>query len=897
MAPAATAGRARVPAPRPGRVARPRLVGRIGPGGPVRVTVVSAPAGYGKTTLLAEWAAAVGDGSRIAWLALDERDHDPAVLWPALLSAVEEAVPGASRPAARRLDDGDPARAALGALLDELARRAVDVVLVLDDTHLVGRPAWPDLAFLVDSLPPRVHVVLSGRADPEVPLARLRARGELAEVRAADLRLTPDEVAVVATAAGAPLGTGDVARLAERTEGWAAAVGLALLAVRDAPDAAGVLARFTGEHRHVADYLVDEVLRRQPDDVRDFLLRTSVLDRLTGPLCDSVAGTTGGAARLEALDRAGLFVVPLDDTRTWYRYHHLFRELLSSRLSRELPGEVAALHGRASRWWAGHDEPGPAIDHALAAGDHERAASLVEAAVPAMRRARREATLRGWCDALPAAVVGARPALALGHAGALLAEGRAEGVTELLDHVERAVGAAGGGPVPPGAEPVVAQAAVFRAAVARAAGDDAAVVRHARRALELSGPDEQLGRGAAEGLLGLAAWSGGDLPEAERRWSDALDALTRAGHDADALGAVLALGDIRTLRGRLADAAHGYARALERAAGLRGAADMHVGLADVLRERDDLVGAGRELEAARALGDGAGLPQNRHRERTVAALLHVAAGDADGALRLLDEAERSYVADYFPERRPLAALRASVQAHAGRLVEARRWVRASGVGVEDDAHPRREAEHLALVRVLLAERRAGGDPGALRPADRLLGRVLDAAGAGGRGASVLEALGLRALVLRALGDGARALDVLDHAVRLAAPERHVHLLADEGAPMAALLRDLAGRPGAPAHAQAIARAAERAAAGGPAVARPTVDPAAVPPLTPRERDVLRLLAGDLDGPAIAGHLGLSLNTVRTHTRHVYAKLGVQGRRAAVRRAAELGLLRGGARLP
>lgn len=596
--------------------------------------------------------------------------------------------------------------------------------------------------------------------------------------------------------------------------------------------------------------------------------------------------------RLEELDRAQLFLVPLDDERRWFRYHHLFRELLASRLDRERPHEVRELHQRAAGWWSERGEPAEAVPHALAGGDAARAAALVEAAVPALRRARQETTIRQWCDALPAEVVGARPVLALGYAGALLAEGRLDGVPELLGHVERAVGVGGDGPVPPAAAPVAAQTAVFRAALARAAGDDAGVARHAGRALELLAPGDHLGRGSAAGLLGLAAWSGGDVATAEHWWSQSRTALHRAGHHADAIGAVLALGDLRTAQGRLSDAADGYVRELETAAGLRGAADLHVGLAGVLRERDDLAAAREHLDAGRALGDRAALPQNRHRALVVAALLRAASGDTDAAVTLLDEAERRYVGDYFPDVRPVAALRATVQARAGRLVAARRWVRASGVGVEDAPRYLREAEHLTLVRVLLAERRAGADPGVLAGAGPLLERLLAAAEAGGRDGGVLEVLAVQALVLRATRSGPGALDVLDQAVRLAAREGHVRVLADEGAPMARLLHELGQRAGSPPSARVLQAAAERTAAGRPAPADPPVGSAdaMVAPLTGREQDVLRLLAGDLDGPAIARELGLSLNTLRTHTRNVYAKLGAPNRRVAVRRAEELGLL-------
>jgi LuxR family maltose regulon positive regulatory protein len=886
----------RVPDRRPGRVDRARLLDRLERATATRLTVVSAPAGYGKTTLLTEWLAARPAGEPVAWLALDPADDDPALLWAYLLAAVDAAVPGVSGAAGAALAAGEPHDAVAATLLNDLDGLDRDLIVVLDDVHvLTSEAVLAGLRLLVEHLPARAHLVLAARADPDLPLPRLRARGELVELRAEDLRFTPEETAAYLAGAGVPLDAADLAAVARHTEGWAAAVQLVVLALQDSGDVAGVLAGLRGDHRHVADYLVDEVLRHQPPEVRAFLLRTSVLSRLTGPLCDAVTGGRDGAAVLETLDRANLFLVPLDDGRRWFRYHHLFAEVLADRLGREQGVDaVADLHRRAGRWHAEHEhgDPAEAVRHALAGRDHARAAELIEAAVPAMRRDRRESTLRGWIEALPADVVGARPVLALGQVGALLAEGRAADAATLLDHVEREVAEAVGDPAAPAEVAAVAgQAAVFRAALAQAAGDGEAVERHARRAADLLGPDEHLGRGAATGLLGLAAWSRGDLGEAERWWSASLDALVRAGHHADALGAVLALGDIRAEQGRLAEAADGYAQALARAqreaTAPRGTADMHVGLAHILRERGDLDAAREHLAAADALGEAAGLPQNRHRRLVAEALLRVAEGDADAAVALLDEAERAYVGDFFPDVRPVAAVRAGVQAGAGLLEPARRWVRERGPAQDAPPDYLHEHEHLTRVRVLLAEHRAGGTPGALADADRLLDRVLAAAQDGGRTGSVVEALVLRALVRQADGDVPAALAALDRAVRLAAGTGHVRVLVDEGPPLAALLGVLALRPDAPAHVATLLAAVPGAA--------PTAapGPGLLDPLSARERDVLRLLATELDGPEIARHLGLSLNTVRTHTASVYRKLGVHGRRAAVRRAEELGLLRAG----
>ncbi|WP_454049535.1 LuxR C-terminal-related transcriptional regulator [Cellulomonas sp. Marseille-Q8402] len=904
---------------RTGRVERPRLLDRLARAADATLTVVSAPAGFGKTTLLTEWAAT--SGGRVAWLSLDARDDDPGVLWRYLLAAVARVEPAATTGAEAALAGGEPVETVLTTLLNDLDRLTHDLTLVLDDYHvLTAQPVLEGMAFLVDHLPPQVRLVVAGRTAPALPLPLLRARGQLAEVRVADLRFTAAETASYAAAAGLDLDAAELAVLAERTEGWAAALQLVTLAVRDGRGVARVLAGSAGADGHLADYLVAEVLARQPAHLRTFLLRTSVLGRLTGSLCDAVTGQDGGAATLDDLHRADLLLVPLDEERRWFRYHHLFAEVLAGRLDREEPGTAPGLHRRAGAWHEQHGDLPDAVDHALAAGDLARAAELVERAVPAMRRERQDSTLRRWFDALPPEVVGARPALALGYAGALLAEGRPAGVGELLGHVERGVAAsAGTGPPAPEASAVLAQAAIFRAAAARAAGDDAAAEGHALRALDLVGPDEHLGRGAASGLLGLVAWSRGDLAAAEGWWSTSLDALDRAGHRADTYGALLALGDIRVAQGRLADAADGYAQALAAAGtarpALRGTADMHVALAAVLRERDEPATARAHLDAAAALGEQAGLPQNRHRRHVVTALLRATDGDVPGAVAELDEAERVYVPDFFPDVRPVAAVRAGLQARAGMLDPARRWVRERGLTVDDEPQHLREHEHLTLVRVLLAEHRA--DPAAAEPlagADRLLARVLAAAEAGGRTGTVIEGLVLRSLVHQARGDRAAALAVLDRAVRTAGPLGHVRLVADEGPAVAALLRELAAgedpAPWAVTLADVAGRRPARAATGTPVrPAVPEVPGAAavpevpevpevprrggvpVPPLSARERDVLRLLGTDLDGPEIARHLVVSVNTVRTHTKSIYAKLGVHGRRAAVRRAGELGLLR------
>ncbi len=559
------------PRPRGRTVARPRLADRLTLGADTPLTLVSAPAGFGKTTLLSAWLAAGADRAT-AWVSLDERDRDPTAFWSYVLRAVERAAAGTALAALAQLQSGQvPVDAVLTTALNELSVLPTDLTLVLDDYHLAEGPdLQPGMAFLLDHLPPQVHVVISSRADPALPLARLRARGQLVEIRAADLRFTVDETeAYLNDVNTLDLGPDDVATLEGRTEGWAAALQLAALSLQGRDDPTQFIAGFAGDDRFVVDYLADEVLDRQPPDVRRFLLDTSVLDRLTGPLCDAVTGRDDGKAVLESLERSNLFLVPLDDHRRWYRYHHLFGDVLHAHLLDERPDDASGLHRRASDWYDGAGEPERAIRHALAAGDADLAAERVELAIPALRRARREAVISRWGDELPADVVKRRPVLAIGLIGALTASNRFEGLEQRLDDLERHLAT-------PDSEHVVvdqqewarlpALLATFRAALALVGGDPADTVRHAERALDLADDDDLLTSASASALLGLASWTTGDIAAAHRAYRAAADGLERTGHVADVLGCTITIADLELTQGRLGDAQRTCEHALDLAA-------------------------------------------------------------------------------------------------------------------------------------------------------------------------------------------------------------------------------------------------------------------------------------------------------------------------------------------
>jgi LuxR family transcriptional regulator, maltose regulon positive regulatory protein len=894
-----------VPKVRRSLVARPRLGERLRRSSESRLTLISAPAGFGKTTLLAAWLAASATERRgVAWLSLEESDRRPEVFWTYMITALQIVVPGVGAGALPLLRSAQtPIDTVVTVVLNELNTVSDEIYIVLDDYHLVDGPdVEAGMVFLLEHLPAHVHLVISSRADPALPLARLRARGELVEVRAAELRFTVDEVTeYLNEVVGLELTASDIAALEGRTEGWIAALQLAALSMQGRADVGGFIAGFAGDDRYIVDYLVEEVLRRQPEHVRIFLIQTSILDRLSGPLCDAVTAQLGGKAVLESLYRANLFVFPLDDSRRWYRYHHLFADVLRTHLLDERAGEAADLHGRASQWYDRNGEPAMAVRHALAAGDVERAAGLVELAIPALLRNRQEATIRGWLDVIPDGVVRVRPVLAVGLIGALMSGGEFEGIEARLQDVERLLD----GPAAGGAEMVVVNEAEFlrlpgtiqmyRAALALVRGDPAGTIRHAHRAIDLAAVDDHLTRAGASALLGLAFWGAGDLAAAHRAYSDCVDRMRRIGYISDVLGCSITLADIRITQGRLGDALRTYEQALQLASQhggtvLRGTADMYVGMSLIAFERNDLDAATRYLLRSRDLGEHTGLPQNRYRWRVSMARVLQAQGDQRGALDLLDEAQHAYVGDFSPNARPVSAFTARLLAAQGRLDEAFGWAREQGLSVDDDVSYLREFEHITLARVLLAQYTAHHTGASAADAARLLEGLLRAAEAGERTGSVIEILVLHALTAHARGNTSDALAALEGALTLAEPEGYVRVFVGEGPPMASLLRTIAKRRVSWTYVRRLVDAFGPAGEGTTANRPGRYAQGLVDPLSERELQVLRLLGTELDGPAIARELMVSLNTLRTHTRNIYAKLGVTSRRAAVRQAGELNLL-------
>jgi len=898
-----------LPHPQPSFVPRPRLLDMLDEALVRGLILVCAPAGFGKTALLADW---IRRGGRpVAWLSLDAGDSDPARFWRHVVAALDRARPGIAERVTALL--GPPAppsfEGLVTALINELAVQPADgeVLLVLDDYHLIdSAPVHASLTFLLEHLPPGVHLVLAGRADPPLALARLRARRQLAELRAADLRFTADEAAALLIEAVGELPDAAVAALGARTEGWAAGLQLAALSLRGRADVAGFVATFSGSHRHVLDYLTEEVLERQPEQVRGFLLETSVLERLSGELCDAVAGRTDGQAMLEAVEAAGLFLVPLDEVRGWWRYHQLFADLLRARLQQERPGRVAGLHRNAASWHEKHGLADDAVRHAVAAGEMSRAARLIEQHFDALFYLRGEgATVRRWLAALPPELIRSRPRLLVAQAAMADASGRVEAVDGLLAAAERASADADDEPYEPSAGNaasllvnVPATIAIFRAYLAELRGDAEGTAAFASRALAEIGEGQSMLGFITQGHLAVADWLRGRLEEAERALSTSIGQWRAAGHRNLIGWGSHHLGQVQRALGRL-DAAHAtYQQTLEITAEasrpiLPAAGIGYAGLAEVAYQRNELDAAFRQVTEGIELCRQFTFTPPLATALATLAWIRQAQGDAGGAMEAMGEAERAA-----PNLRvagllnPVPAQRARLLLAQGDVAAAERWTRERGLGADDEPGYPHELAYLVLVRVLLAQ----DLPDQALP---LLERMHAAAAAQHRIGSVIELRALHALALAASGDDAAAVDALAEALTLGGPEGHVRVFADEGAPMRALLGRLVAAQRterSPARAvpldylARLLRAFEEKPTEPGSTRAAAAPPGLVEPLTAREVEVLGLLAVGRSNPRIAEELVITLDTVKKHVGHILDKLGADNRTAAVTRGRQLGLI-------
>jgi LuxR family transcriptional regulator, maltose regulon positive regulatory protein len=900
-----------VPRSRPELVSRTRLLERLAEGTMRELTLVCAPAGFGKTTLLSEWAKT--SDRPVAWLSLDEGDNDPVRFWRHVAAALDRAgsLLGARLSAVLRHPDSVSFEAAPAALVNDLAHGKDQVILVLDDLHLVEAPAvHASLEYLLAHLPASLHLVLATRIDPPLPLARLRARGKLTEIREHDLRFTSVEAAeLLRIAVGRRLSDAAVEALANRTEGWVTGLQLAALSLRGHADPTGFVASFSGSHRYVLDYLTQEVLDRQPRPLRAFLLETSVLERLSGPLCDAVTGRADSQQLLEQLEHSNLFLVPLDEVRGWWRYHQLFADLLHARLLQERPEQVSTLHRAAAGWFDEHGMPDDAIRHAVAAGEVLWAARLVERHVDARILRSQAVTLRRWLQGLPTELVSSRPRLSLAQAFLAAASDDVEAIQSALDNAERAV--RDGNALDEPYEPSVGRAnsllvnvpaaiALQRATAAHLAGDPQQTSAFARRAQAELRKGEWTLESLTVFYLAVADWLRGELQAAEHAFASRVGVWLRAGQHTLAAWAYHYLGQVQIGQGRLAAALDTYQRALQEARTpdaptLQITSLAHVGTAGVLYERSELESAHqhaaggirlcRQFAYTAPLATGLG----------VLARTLQAQGDQAGAAAAIREAELVEPRSAVGLLNPTPALRARLALTQGHLAEATRWVKERGLEVEDELSYPRETDHLVLARVLLANQ----EP------DRalvLLGRLHADAATQSRTGSLIELRALEALALDAIGERRSGLNALAEALTLAAPPGYVRVFVDEAAPMATLVRELLmGRRLARSEAMTaptayLARLVEAFEQAGLSI-RPSgkrgsvVMPGMVEPLTARELEVLGLLAVGESNQAIAKQLVVTVDTVKSHITRILTKLGASNRTQAVNRARELGLLR------
>jgi LuxR family transcriptional regulator, maltose regulon positive regulatory protein len=893
-----------VPGPRRGFVPRPRLAGALGGG----LVLVCAPAGFGKTALLADWLRS--GGRPVAWLSLDAGDNDPVRFWRHVVAALDRARPGTGERVAPLFAPAPSSFEGLvTALINELAAQSGEnaIVLVLDDYHLIdARQVHASLAFLLEHLPPGLHLVLASRSDPPLPLARLRARGQLAELRTDDLRFTAEEAAaLLRESAGTALAGAAVAALVARTEGWAAGLQLAALSLRGRSDVAGFVAAFSGSHRYILDYLTGEVLDGQPDQVREFLLETSVLERLSGGLCDAVTGRDDGQAMLERVEQAGLFLMPLDEIRGWWRYHHLFADLLRARLQQQRPGRVVVLHRAAAGWYEEHGLADDAVGHALAAGDTAWAARLIEQHFDATLYLRSEGeTAQRWLAALPAELVQSRPRLLLAQALLAATLGRAEAMDGPVAAAERVLASAAptaGEPFEPSAGKaasmlvnIPAGIALHRSFIAQLRGDAEGTAAFASQALaELSG-DERMLSSTAQGLLAAAEWLRGRLAEAEQAFVSSI-AGWQVGQPIS--WGIYQLGQVQRAQGRLDAAAETYQKTLDIPA-VSGpppappAGPAYVGLGEVAYQRNELDSALRQVTEGIALCRQFLYPAPLGIGLVTLAWIRQAQGDPGGALEAMGEAGRAALGPAVTGLlNPVPAQRARLLLAQGDVAAAARWTAERGLGPGDEPGYPRESEYLVLARVLLAQDHPA-------QALTLLERMLAAASGQGRVGSVIEIGALRALALAACGDQDAAVDALARALALGCPQGYVRVFADEGAPMAALVARLAAAQKAERAArlppaclakvlQALGGKQDPQGAGRGSV---EVVPGLVEQLTARELEVLVLLAEGTPNPRIAEQLVVTLDTVKKHVSHLLGKLGAANRTEAVTRARQLGLI-------
>jgi len=894
-----------IPRPRKNLVARPRLVDCLNEGLDKRLTLIAAPAGFGKTTLLSEW---IAQSPRcVTWLSLDETDNDPSRFWTYFIASLQSLSPqlGANALALLQSSTAPAVTSILAILINELSVFQDAFAIVLDDYHVIeANTVHEALAFLIDRMPGNMQLVITSRVDPPLPLSRLRVRDQLTEIRASDLRFTTEEAAAfLSQGMGLNLSAEEAALLETRTEGWIAGLQIAALSMQGRNDTAGFIQAFSGSHRHILGYLADEVINRQSEDTLQFLLQTSLPDRLCGPLCEAVTGDSGGQETLQNLERANLFIIPLDEEGVWYRYHHLFRQVLLNRLTASSTnGEtnMAELHRRASGWFEEAGLIDDAIHHALAASDEERAAVLVERYSMIMLQQSKIFLFRSWLQQLPEELVQTRPRLLLAYGWSLVLTGHIKSLEQWLDAPEARKALAS----PELPVEVLGELTLLRATLARFQRQPDRSLQLAQAALEQLSKDERGFLAGAMYTIGVAHLQKGDIHLASQAFMEAVTLGKAKGGPYMALSALDTLSDIQIRQGQLAQAMQSCQQALDMAARLGwqsmpalGMTYLHLGR--VLYEQNDLEGAAAALTNAVERLRGSIEQYLLAQGYRILAQVQLARGDTNGAFKTIEQG-----ATWFTQMQvadtgagvllALAEVRLWIQ--QGDLSSAARWAQNCDWRPEDT--PLGYSQSVNLIRLRLAQHRHEPAEAYLHEAVVTADRLLAAAEAGAWWSQLIELSLLRALLCREQHDTTGVSTNLERALTLAEPEGYVRSFVDEGEPARQLLLDYQstikqrengkGGPGQ----QLLYIDKLLSAFPQPALPGKAVHQGLPEPLSERELDILRLIAAGRSNQEIADILVIAVSTVKTHINNLYGKLGTNRRTEAIVIAREQGLLSG-----
>jgi len=903
-----------VPPLRPRLVQRHQLMerlnkglGRTSSGFTSKLTLVCAPAGFGKTTAITEWICQLTEYS-CAWLSLDDNDNDPTRFLTYVVASLQTIRVGKATGfggnalALLQSPQTPPIKSILAALINEIASTPHQIVLVLDDYHIIQTQAVHDiLTFLLDNLPPQLHMVIATRTDPPLLLARLRIQGHLSEIRLSHLRFTPDETAnLFNKLLGLSLSAEDITALDARTEGWIAGLQVAALSMVGLDDVSTFIRDFTGSHRYILDYLVEEVIDRQPDNIQRFLLRTSILDSLTGPLCDEVTGEKEGREVLEELERNNLFIVSLDNERRWYRYHHLFADLLRARLDQILPEEAPVLHRRASVWLEKNGQLTEAVRHGLAAEDYEWSAYLIEKLADALWARGEPTTLLRWLETFPEKNLTPRPHLCINHAWALFINGKNEAAESMLQDAERVLNTQGR-VLDEGftTKPIIlseaerselsGRIAAIRASIAFRQGDFRGVFRFSEQAFENLSDMSNMWRCVTAIALGYAQDFSGDTRAAFETLTEAVSTAKASDNVYLMLNSGLHLGTILMLQGKLKQA-YALGQELMQLAQARGV--LHTEMAGCLY---DEIGAvlcewNKLDEAMHHLVQGSKLSRQGYDVGVLGysylTLLRAlfAQGDMARAQEIIEEMEQMEQDSDIPPwyTSPKEAWKARLWLSQGEVDAAASWVGDRGLSAEGDLAYSSEDEYIVLARILIAQNRP-------HEAIELLNRLLKLAESGGRTGKVIQILIILSMAYKAENQIQKSLTPLETAFVLAEPEECIRPFLDEGPSMAELLRNMLSRGIKTNFVSRLLAAFASEGQDDHSAKSSLTTFQLVEPLSERELTVLRLLGAGLSNREIAEELYVSINTVKAHAKNIYSKLGVHGRMQAVQRARELSL--------